>query len=252
MDTASVIAPRQLARNSYSLDAATISDILHHARPLGHREEAAGLNLGFGFVYYGLVRALRPQHVVVIGSGYGFSVVCLALGLKDNGCGLLTFVDPSFSLLRDGPGKTVGGVNFWRDPEQIRSHFARFGVEDLVVHHKLTSEEFFARYGELSLPPIELAFIDGDHSYKHVLQDLVGTLQHSLKNSHILLHDTNIYIRELLRHAGVKRVLKRKIAPRKAAFEYVEFPLASGVAIVRVLEPQVWKQLAESSPVLAR
>jgi hypothetical protein len=244
--------PRMEASDHFSLDAEMIREILVHSRPMGHHEDAPRLNLGFGFVYYGLVRALRPNHVVVIGSGYGFSVVCLALGLRDNGRGRLTFVDPSYSVLRDGLLKTVGGGDFWHDPQCVQQHFSRFGVESVVTHHKLTSEEFFARYGELSLPPIELAFIDGDHSYKHVLQDLVGTLQHSLKNSHILLHDTNIYIRELLRHAGVKRVLKRKIAPRKAAFEYVEFPLASGVAIVRVLEPQVWKQLAESSPVLAR
>jgi predicted O-methyltransferase YrrM len=35
---------------------------------------------------------LRPRHVVVIGSGFGFSVVCLALGLKDNGKGKLDFL----------------------------------------------------------------------------------------------------------------------------------------------------------------
>jgi len=50
------------------------------------------LNIGFGFLYYGLVRTLRPAHAVVIGSGFGFSVVCLALGLNDNGAGALSFV----------------------------------------------------------------------------------------------------------------------------------------------------------------
>jgi hypothetical protein len=168
------------------------------------------------------------------------------LGLKDNGCGLLTFVDPSFSLLRDGPGKTVGGVNFWRDPEQIRSHFARFGVEDLVVHHKLTSEEFFAGYADSGLPKIELAFIDGNHAYSHVQHDVVAVLRHSRRDTYLLLHDTNIYIREFFRHAGVKRWLKKKASRHKAAFEYVDFPFASGVALVRVLEPNVWKQLCGS------
>jgi hypothetical protein len=47
---------------------------------------------------------------LVIGSGYGFTVVCLALGIKDNGSGSLTFVDPSYLLLRDGPFKTIGGT----------------------------------------------------------------------------------------------------------------------------------------------
>jgi hypothetical protein len=95
---------------------------------------------------------------VVIGSGYGFSVVCLALGLKDNRSGRLTFVDPSYSLLENGPTNTIGGVNFWRDPAQVRSHFARFGVEDIVTHYKQTSEDFFAHYAEFGLPTIDMAF----------------------------------------------------------------------------------------------
>src|SRR5262244_4308443 len=92
-----------------SLGTATLKDILEHARPLGHYEEPDTLNIGFGFMYYGLARTLRPRHVVVIGSGFGFSVVCLALGLKDNGRGQLDFVDPSYSVLSDGVFKTVGG-----------------------------------------------------------------------------------------------------------------------------------------------
>lgn len=244
MNTALLEGAQPAARNGYSLDAQMLAEILTHARPLGHREDRSRLNLGFGFVYYGLVRALRPEHVVVIGSGYGFSVVCLALGLKDNGSGTLTFVDPSYSLLQNGPAKTIGGVDFWHDPERVQEHFARFGVEQIVVHHKLTSEEFFAGYDALDLPAIDLAFIDGNHSYTHVQKDVIGTLKHARKGSYFLLHDTNIYIREFFRHAGVKRWLARKAGRHKAAFEYVDFPLASGVAVVRVLEPNVWKTLA--------
>jgi pimeloyl-ACP methyl ester carboxylesterase len=220
-----------------------LADILEYAKPLGHREQRGKLNLGFGFMYYGLVRALRPAHAVVIGSGYGFSVVCLALGLKDNGCGSLTFVDPSYSAFRDGLLKTVGGANFWSDPEEVRSHFARFGVERIVTHYKYASEEFFRRYDELRLPPIDLAFIDGNHSYAHVWHDVAATLRHGRRNTYLLLHDTHIYIREFLRHAGVKRWLRRNARKHKAAFEYVDFPFSSGVALLRVLEPSVWSQL---------
>ena len=228
----------------FSLDPETLRQILDHAKPMGHAERTADLNLGFGFVYYGLARALRPSHVVVLGSGYGFSVVCLALGLKDNGGGSLTFVDPSYSVLHNGPTKTIGGVDFWRDPEEVRAHFAQFGVEEIVTHHKQTSEEFFSRYDELRLPAIDLAFIDGNHSYGHVQHDVVASLRHSHKSTYFLLHDTNIYVRELLRHAGVKRWLRKKAARNKAAFEYVDFPFASGVAVLRVLEPKVWKELS--------
>ncbi len=244
MKTTVIGDEERTGRRAYSLDAGMLSEILAHAKPLGHGEQAATLNLGFGFVYYGLVRAIRPRHVVVIGSGYGFSVVCLALGLKDNKSGSLSFVDPSYSLLRDGPARTVGGVNFWRDPGQVREHFARFGVEGLVTHYRLTSEEFFTRYAEFGLPSIDLAFIDGNHAYAHVQHDVIASLQHSHRGTYLLLHDTNIYIREFFRHAGVKRWLKKQANPHKAAFEYVDFPFASGVALVRVLEPKVWKELS--------
>src|SRR5262245_41897687 len=225
---------------SFSLDPTSIRQILDHARPLGHREETATWNLGFGFVYYSLVRALRPRHVVVIGSGYGFSVVCLALGLKDNQGGTLTFVDPSYSLLQDGPAKTIGGVDFWHDAAHVKGHFARFGVEAIATHYKQTSEEFFWRYEEYALGPIDLAFIDGNHSYASVQHDVIGMLKHSHKNTYALLHDTNIYLREMLRHAGVKRWLRRQATRHKAAFEYVDFPFASGVALLRVLDPEIW------------
>ncbi len=231
--------------HGFSLTPDLIRTILQHARPLGHNEVPGNLNLGFGFLYYGLVRSLRPQHVVVIGSGFGFSVACLALGLKDNGQGRLTFVDPSYSLLAEGPFKTVGGTNQWSDAERVRTHFARFGVADLVTHHRLRSDEFYARYDALQLPEIDIAFIDGSHAYGDVQHDFLATLRHAHKDSYLLLHDTNIYIRELVRHAGVKRWL-RKVKQRKDFFELVDMPFDSGVAVVRVLEQGAWQALSSS------
>lgn len=217
----------------FSLDVETLRAIFTHARPLGHHEDAASLNLGFGFMYYGLVRTLRPRHVVVIGSGYGFSVVCLALGLRDNGKGALTFVDPSYSVLRHGPLRTVGGTSQWDDPVKVRAHFARFGVDGVVTHHRETSAAFFARYAERGLPPIDVAFIDGNHAYAEVRQDFVWAVERARRNSYVLLHDTNIYIREMVRHSGVKRWLKA-VEREREHFEVLDFPFSSGVAIVRV------------------
>jgi predicted O-methyltransferase YrrM len=226
--------------SQFSLDATLLREILTHARPLGHSEEPDTLNLGFGFIYYGLVRALRPKHVVVIGSGYGFSVVCLALGLTDNGHGGLSFVDPSYSVFKHGPLRTVGGTAQWDDPQKVRAHFRRFGVERQVTHFKLTSEAFFADYGQRGLPAIDLAFVDGSHSYADVRHDFLAVLARTRRNSYILLHDTNIYVRELVRHAGVKRWLKT-VMRHKESFEVIDFPFASGVALVRVLHDGPWE-----------
>jgi hypothetical protein len=224
----------------FSLNPSVLEAVFDHARPLGHHEDRDNLNLGFGFVYYGLVRALRPRHVVVIGSGYGFSVVCLALGLRDNGRGRLSFVDPSYSVLRNGPLQTIGGTAQWSEPEKVRAHFRRFGVERLVTHFRLTSEQFFAEYTGRGLPEIDIAFIDGNHSWSAVRHDFLSVLAHSHRNSYLLMHDTNIYVRELVRHAGVKRWLKA-VGRRKEHFEVLDFPFASGVGLVRVLHDGPWE-----------
>jgi hypothetical protein len=238
--------PEEMPVPGFSLSADAIRDVLRHARPLGHYEDPHDLNLGFGFLYYALVRALRPKHVLVIGSGFGFSVVCLALGLKDNEKGRLSFVDPSYSVLTDGPLKTVGGTSQWDDPPKVERHFARFGVEQLVTHYRIRSDEFFKRYAEWKLPQIDFAFIDGSHAYEDVKHDFLSTLHHSGNNAYLLLHDTNIYIREMVRHAGVKRWLKA-VKRSKDAFEIVDFPFSSGVAIVRVLVDEAWKSLDSRS-----
>ena len=60
----------------FSLDAELIRDILRHARPLAHRGDVARLNLGFGFLYYALVRVLRPRHVVVTTPLRGETLPC--------------------------------------------------------------------------------------------------------------------------------------------------------------------------------
>ncbi len=225
--------------DSFSLSSSVIMDMFTHAKPLGHNEKPENLNLGFGFLYYALARSLRPAHILVIGSGYGFSVICLALGLKDNGKGRLSFVDPSYSLKKDGPFKTIGGQDNWSNPEAVRAHFARFGIENLVWHYKMTSEEFFTSYKKLKLPKIHLAFIDGNHSYKDVRHDFLGVYGNCIKNAYVLLHDTNIYIREMLHHSGVKKWLKLlKTFPDR--FELVDFPFDSGVALVRVLRNTSW------------
>jgi predicted O-methyltransferase YrrM len=226
--------------DNFSLNTALLKDILESAKPLGHNEKPDNLNLGFGFLYYGLARALRPKHLLVIGSGFGFSVVCFALGIKDNGGGMLTFVDPSYSLIKNGPFKTIGGKDKWSEPLRVHEHFKQFGVEDMVTHYKLRSDQFFSSFKALGLPPIDIAFIDGSHAYENVRNDFLNILEHVHKNSYILLHDSNIYVREIIGHAGVKKWLKT-IRKEKEFFEIANFPFSSGMALVHILQDKVWR-----------
>lgn len=240
--------PISLKRNvieeqeAISLNPVLLRDIFSYAKPFGHHEDPKSLNLGFGYMYYGLVRTLRPQHILIIGSGYGFSVVCFALGLKDNGKGNLSFIDPSYSLLKNGPFKTIGGVGFWDDTDAVKAHFQRFEVDHLIRHYKMRSDEFFPLFESLKLPPIDLAFIDGSHAYKDVKYDFIKVLERAKRNTYILLHDSNIYIREILQHSGVKKWLNT-IKMYKEFFEVIDFPFSSGVALVRVRQANAWKHV---------
>ncbi len=230
---------------NFSLNTDLLKEILERAKPMGHNEKPENLNLGFGFLYYGLTRALRPKHLLVIGSGFGFSVVCFALGMKDNGGGMCTFVDPSYSLLKNGPFKTIGGADKWSEPGKVQQHFQQFGVEEIVTHYKLRSDQFFSSYSRLGLPEIDIAFIDGSHAYEHVKEDFLCTLEHVRKNSYILLHDTNIYVREMIGHSGVKKWLKN-IKKEEDFFEVINFPFSSGMALVRVLKDEIWRYTKSS------
>lgn len=225
------------SHGSFSLDPSLIEQVFRHAKPFGHNERRENLNLGFGFIYYGVTRALMPKHVLVIGSGYGFSVVCLGLALKDNNVGFVSFVDPSYSLLKDGPWKTIGGRGTWNDPNEVKNRFRRFGIEKIVTHYRERSDEFFLSYEERGLPPIDLAYIDGSHTFKDVKFDFMQFLKHSRKNSYAFLHDTNIYFRELVKNSGVMKWLK-VLKTREKAFEIINFPYSSGVALVRVVDPK--------------
>ena len=233
-------SPQGIESATFSLSPDLIQRILKQAKPLGHHSRPSNGNLGFGFLYYGLVRAVRPRHILVIGSGHGFSVVCLALGLRDNGKGRLSFIDPSYSLMKNGPFHTVGGQSKWDTPQQVSDHFARFGVDRWITHYKLRSDQFFPQYSQLRLPPIDLAFIDGNHAYKDVSYDFRQTAGRTRRNSYVFLHDTHIYVREAVGHAGVNRFI-RELKQEPDCFEVVDFPFSSGVALVRLLREKIWK-----------
>src|SRR5262249_46643512 len=89
----------------------------------GHFQSVADANLGLGWVYYALARVIRPSTAVVIGSYRGFVPLVLGKALADNlGGGRVIFIDPS--LVDD----------FWKEPQAVTAHFARFGVTN-VTHY---------------------------------------------------------------------------------------------------------------------
>lgn len=72
-----------------------LQKVIADAEPMGQNTSAD--NLGFGWIYYGLIRNLRPDFVVAIGSRRGFMPFCAARAVQDNRVGKVIFIDPSYS-----------------------------------------------------------------------------------------------------------------------------------------------------------
>jgi hypothetical protein len=141
--------------------------LLAEAVPLAQNTKPE--NIGFGWIYYGLVRNLEPDFVVVIGSCAGFAPFCIARALQDNGHGKVLFVDPSYS----GEGHSGwGGRNYWSNPAAVAARVASFGLTDWFEHLKMTFEEAFPivrdRVGD---GKVGLIMIDGAHTYADSLRD---------------------------------------------------------------------------------
>lgn len=66
--------------------------------------------------------------------------ILLAKAQHDRNAPAITFVDPSFD------------DDFWTDPEQVRTWFKSFGVEEHIVHHQMTTEQFAATEACSQLP----------------------------------------------------------------------------------------------------
>lgn len=103
-----------------------------------HRETLQ--TLGFGWLYLALAEILQPQHILVIGSGRGYSIACLALGLRHDNNYQIVFVDPGYSAwpVDEVIGDTAEGV--WTDEAATKQYFSNKLGCDKVIHLKLTSD----------------------------------------------------------------------------------------------------------------
>jgi len=194
----------------------------------GLAQEATENDLGYGHLYYALVRQLRPRHVLVIGSGYGFAPAVLARALMDNGAGHLTFVDPSMS---GGGDAAWSGTGQWDTPDQVLARFGCAGVSpDVMTHYRETNDAFFSRWNDRNLPPIDLALIDGAHDEYNAAFDLRGVVEHLSLPGYVLMHDATHFLNRT-GHMGVTSVIERTRA--SGDVEAVAFPGAAGLVLLR-------------------
>jgi len=192
---------------------------------MGQAQRVEDLNLGLGWIYYGLVRVARPARVVVIGSYRGFAPLVFGKALSDNAeGGRVTFIDPS--MVDD----------FWRDPEGVRAHFAAHGLDN-VDHHCMTTQEFVESSAYRELGDVGILLVDGYHSEEQARFDHEAFTGRLGSDGYALFHDSvreflspiyghdNLYLHDVYRYMDTLR--------RDPGYEVLTLPFDQGLCMVR-------------------
>mgnify|MGYP000465472283 CR=1 FL=1 len=192
---------------------------------MGHGQRVDDLNLGLGWIYYGLARAMRPKTAVVIGSFRGFVPLVIAKGIADNAeGGELIFIDPSFV------------DDFWKDPAAVEAHFADHGLDN-VRHFLMTTQAFAESEACRHLAEVGLVFIDGHHTVDQAQFDFETFEPRLAADGIALFHDTRHY--RMSRMHGPERSYRHDVKDYvdslkdRPDLQVFDLPFADGVSLVR-------------------
>lgn len=124
---------------------------------------SASLTLSLLYRYASQAAQIGNGTIVEIGAFQGGSTIALAMGAQDAGGGKVTSIDPH------RPATGVYGGSFSHEDHRIYlDNLERYGVSSWVKH--LCTDSSAAAKGWSD--PIDLLWIDGDHSYKGVASDI--------------------------------------------------------------------------------
>lgn len=151
----------------------------------GQRESLSGL--GFGQLYMALPSILGARRILVVGSGRGFSVACMALGAECDPGAQVWFVDPGLKEW-DAGGRCDVAPGLWTSSATAIEHFRTHLGLDNVRHFLLRSDEAFAQFREEGVA-FDLILIDGEHSFRQASKDLCNALEALRPGGLLLAHD---------------------------------------------------------------
>lgn len=149
-----------------------------HFRRLAKADFRSGLG-NASWLLYGLVRSAQPEVCVEIGAARGKSACYMGTALKENGQGRLYSIDPHCQTAWSEGAAADSYTAFCR-------HVARLGLAEQVVCVRAYAE---AAAREWTLP-IDLLFIDGDHTYEGVKRDWTLFAPHMRPFGYVVFHDT--------------------------------------------------------------
>jgi predicted O-methyltransferase YrrM len=128
---------------------------------------------------YGLVRALKPTVCVEIGAARGKSACSIGLALRENGHGRLYTIDPHMKTAWNDTEST----DTW---ETFSGNVRRMGLTQVIEVKREVSQNVASDW----TLPIDILFIDGDHSYEGVKQDWTLFARFVTEFGVVIFHDT--------------------------------------------------------------
>jgi predicted O-methyltransferase YrrM len=175
------------------------------------------------WLLYGLCRSLKPITVVEIGSARGKSACYIGTALKHNGAGSLYAIDPH-TPTEWNDNKSTDSY------EMMRANLKKLGLQKIVTVLRLYSREAIRRVPK----PIDMLFIDGDHSYDGVKSDWETFIPFMSRYGVVVFHDTiwdlqreHAYYREDM---GVPQFVE---GLRQSGYPVVTLDKDHGVSIVQ-------------------
>jgi len=204
---------------------------------MGHNQRSEDLNLGLGWLYYGLARLVHPRHAVVIGSFRGFVPMLVGRACQDNlERGEVTFIDPS--MVDD----------FWMNAGEVETYFQEHGIDNIRLF-RMTTQEFVETDHYRGLDEIGLLFIDGFHSAQQARIDYESFVDRLGPRAVVMFHDSmierpsHIYGEDKPYNIEVRKFLDE--LKRQEDLQVFDLPYGTGLTLVRRFEPGYDEPLIE-------
>ena len=180
-----------------------------------------------------LVCNINPQNILEIGCFIGISTLWMASGLEQIGnTAIIHSVDLFYEIMPCFPYRW----GYLKDPfEFVQKSACSAQVAHRIKFYKMDSYEIGKDFREIINEPIDLLFIDGDHSIRGCMNDFALLSPHVVPGGYVILHD--IYPE----HSGYKgpRYVIDHVIKNSPYFNLVEiktYPHNFGMALVQKLE----------------
>lgn len=132
------------------------------------------------YVLYAMTRAIKPNIVVEIGSARGKSTCTLALACRENGMGKVFAIDPHTPNDWTDVGITGDSYDF------LKGRLEHYRLQEWCEIIRSTSLGASQNWTK----PIDMLFIDGDHTYEGVKSDFESFKPWLGENSIVMFHDS--------------------------------------------------------------